>query len=165
MKTERQNMNMKPLILIPMLFIGLGVLPKAQAVSPPPDGGYSGGNTAEGQNALFSLTTGTYNTALGLFSLKSNTEGNFNTANGAGALLLNSADQNTASGAGALLSNTTGTSNAAAGAFALFTNTEGSFNTAIGEQALSNNTTGESATRPSALRRSIAIPLATTMLH
>jgi len=36
----------------------------AQAVSPSPDGGYPGGNTAEGQNALFSLTSGGYNTAL-----------------------------------------------------------------------------------------------------
>ena len=34
----------------------------AQAVSPPPDGGYPGGNTAEGQNALFSLTAGNVNT-------------------------------------------------------------------------------------------------------
>ena len=60
MKMERQNINMKPriLILIPILIIGLGVLPKAQALSPAPDGGYPGGNTAEGQNALFSLTTG-----------------------------------------------------------------------------------------------------------
>ena len=32
--------------------------PKAKAVSPLPDGGYPGGNTAEGQNALLSLTTG-----------------------------------------------------------------------------------------------------------
>jgi hypothetical protein len=44
-------------------FIGLalacfGLLPQTQAVSPAPDGGYPGGNTAEGQNALFSLTTG-----------------------------------------------------------------------------------------------------------
>ena len=31
---------------------------KSQAVSPPPDGGYPGNNTAEGQNALLSLTTG-----------------------------------------------------------------------------------------------------------
>ena len=139
-------MNMKPLILIPMLFIGLGVLPKAQAVSPPPDGGYSGGNTAEGQNALFSLTAGTYNTALGLFSLKSNTEGNFNTATGAGALLLNSADQNTATGAGALLSNITGTVNTANGAFALCSNTDGVANTATGVAALRNNTTGNNNT-------------------
>jgi hypothetical protein len=32
----------------------------AQAVSPVPDGGYPGGNTAEGQNALLSLTSGTW---------------------------------------------------------------------------------------------------------
>jgi len=37
----------------------------AQAVSPPPDGGYPGGNTAEGQGALLSLTDGAFNTAVG----------------------------------------------------------------------------------------------------
>jgi hypothetical protein len=42
--------------------------PNAKAVSPPPDGGYPGGNTAEGQNALLSLITGAYNTAIGVFS-------------------------------------------------------------------------------------------------
>ena len=63
--------------------------PKIQAVSPPPDGGYPGGNTAEGQNALFSLTSGTYNTAVGLLALRSNTEGSLNTAIGAGTLLVN----------------------------------------------------------------------------
>jgi Chaperone of endosialidase len=146
MQMERRNMNMKPLILIPMLFIGLGVLPEAQAVSPPPDGGYSGGNTAEGQNALFNLTTGTYNTALGLFSLRSNTTGNFNTATGAGTLLLNTADRNTATGAAALLSNTTGFVNTANGAFALYSNTDGVANTATGAAALRNNTTGNDNT-------------------
>jgi hypothetical protein len=62
------------------------LLPKSGAVNPPPDGGYAGGNTAEGQTALFSLTSGTFNTAVGLFSLKSNTQGKFNTAVGAGTL-------------------------------------------------------------------------------
>src|SRR5262249_17185232 len=92
----------------------------AQAVSPAPDGGYPGGNTAEGQNALLSLTTGTYNTAVGLFSLESNASGNFNTAIGAGALFATTADENTATGAGALFSNTTGEANSAHGVFALF---------------------------------------------
>jgi hypothetical protein len=87
--------------------------PMAGAVNPPPDGGYMGGNTAEGTSALFSLTSGNYNTAVGLYSLLSLTEGNFNTAIGAGALLLNTATENTATGAGALLSNTIGESNAA----------------------------------------------------
>ena len=120
--------------------------PVARAVVPPPDGGYPGGNTAEGQNALFNLTTGTYNTAVGSFSLESNTIGNFNTATGAGALLINTADQNTATGAGALLSNTTGLQNTANGAFALFSNSEGLYNTATGKSALFSNTTGESNT-------------------
>jgi len=31
----------------------------AQAVNPPPDGGYPGGNTAEGASALLNLTNGT----------------------------------------------------------------------------------------------------------
>src|SRR6266496_4961335 len=110
----------------------------AQAVSPAPDGAYPGGTTAEGQNALFSLTTGTYNTAVGFLSLKSDTKGQFNTAIGAGTLLANVGDQtghgteNTAIGAGALLSNTTGLNNTANGAFALFANTTGSGNTATG---------------------------------
>ena len=91
-----------------------------QALTPAPDGGYPGGNTAEGQKALLTLTTGTYNTAVGVFSLESNSTGNLNTALGAGALLVNTADQNTATGAAALLSNSTGFANTANGAFALF---------------------------------------------
>jgi hypothetical protein len=87
------------LFLIVLGFVWLGLLPKAQAVSPAPDGGYPGGNTAEGQNALFSLTTGTFNTAVGLFSLRALTTGQFNTATGAGTLLANTGIQNTATGA------------------------------------------------------------------
>jgi hypothetical protein len=123
----------------------LGALALAQwahAVVPAPDGGYSGGNTAEGQDALLSLTDGTFNTALGFFSLLSVTDANFNTGVGAGTLLANTADENTATGAGALLSNTTGEQNTANGAFALFSNTEGFQNTATGFQALFSNTTG-----------------------
>src|SRR5438128_8099824 len=93
------------------------LVPGAQAVSPAPDGGYPGGNTAEGQAALLSLTSGGFNTAVGFFSLRSDTAGAFNTAIGAGTLLANTADQNTATGAGALLSNTTGPFNTATGAF------------------------------------------------
>ena len=117
-------------------------MPEAQAVSPAPDGGYPNGNTAEGQNALLSLSTGTFNTAIGVFSLESLTEGNFNTGVGAGTLLANTAIQNTATGAGALLNNTTGSSNTANGAFALFSNTAANVNTAVGMQALFNNTEG-----------------------
>lgn len=125
-----------------LAFICLSVLPNVQALNPPPDGGYPGGNTAEGQNALSGLTTGTYNTAVGFFSLSSNAEGTFNTAIGAGALLTNTADNNTATGVGALFSNTTGDSNTANGTFALFDNTTGVFNTATGFASLGNTTTG-----------------------
>jgi hypothetical protein len=126
--------------------------PAAHAVVPPPDGGYPRFNTAEGQNALFSLTTGSANTAVGWFSLFSDTEGSFNTATGAGALLFNTADENTAFGAAALLFNTGGVGNTAVGAAALVNNTgspvdtpsggPGSVNTAVGLSALSSNTTG-----------------------
>ena len=128
------------LSLILSAFACLGPLPKAQAVSPPPDGGYPGGNTAEGQNALLSLTNGGFNTAVGFFSLRSDTTGAFNTAIGAGALLANTGFQNTATGAGALLSNTTGEYNTANGVFALSSNTTGFENTAIGFEALLDST-------------------------
>jgi endosialidase-like protein len=164
MKTslEKRNFreNMKQPIQIkhahPTL-VGLGILvavafnyfafpPGAQAVTPAPDGGYPGLNTAEGQNALLSLTTGSANTAVGWFSLKSDTTGGFNTALGAGSLAANTGDQNTATGAGALLSNTTGGFNTANGALALFSNTSGSNNTANGLYALLDNTTGNDNT-------------------
>ena len=128
------------------VLIAFTISPMAHAVSPAPDGGYPGGNTAEGQQALLSLTTGTYNTAVGWFSLKTNTTGNFNTATGAGALFATTADENTATGAGALFSNTSGEGNTANGAFALFNNTDHSFNTATGFQALFTNRTGQDNT-------------------
>ena len=136
------------LVLIPALAY-FSALPKSQAVMPPPDGGYPGFNTAEGQNALFGLTTGVANTGVGWYSLFSNTDGSYNTAVGAGTLLFNIGDQttfegvdNTAVGAAALLFNTTGTDNTATGAVALLNNTGGSNNTATGSFALQANTTG-----------------------
>jgi hypothetical protein len=135
-----------PLVLITFALVGFALIQNTQAVSPAPDGGYPGGNTAEGQAALLSLTTGGFNTAVGFLSLRSDTTGNFNTAVGAGTLLANTTDNNTATGAGALLSNTTGTDNTASGAFALFFNTTGSHNTANGDQALFSNTSGSENT-------------------
>lgn len=82
-----------------------GFGPNARAVNPPPDGDYPSKNTAEGQDALSSLTNGTANTAIGFDALKANTMG----------------DRNTANGAFALFSNQTGSDNTATGYAALFT--------------------------------------------
>jgi hypothetical protein len=58
--------------------------PVAQALlpPPPPDGGYPGANTAEGDGALFNLTSGFGNTANGFDALFSNRTGASNTATG-----------------------------------------------------------------------------------
>ena len=113
-----------PLFLIALVLVCFGLLPIAQAVVPPPDGGYPNFNTAEGQNALFSLTTGTANTAVGWFSLYSDTHGQLQHRYWRGALLFNTADDNTAIGAAALLFNTTGSDNTAVGTTALLNNTD-----------------------------------------
>src|SRR6267378_2195711 len=106
-------------------------LPGAQGqLSPPPDGCYSNFTTAEGCDALNSLTTGSGNTALGWRSIFLNTTGSFNTGVGGGALALNNGDSNTAVGAAALLLNATGTENAAVGTDALVFNDSGFFNDA-----------------------------------
>ena len=104
------------LLLIPPVFACLALSPMAQAVSPPPDGGYRDGNTAEGENALLSLTTGTNNTAIGRAALRANTQGHFNTAVGAGVLDANvTGDRNTATGFEALTRNRAGSDNTADG--------------------------------------------------
>jgi hypothetical protein len=70
-----QIMKNRNAIFTAILLACFGFLPGAKAVVPAPDGGYPGFNTAEGQNALLSLTSGTYNTAVGSFSLGGNTDG------------------------------------------------------------------------------------------
>jgi hypothetical protein len=140
-----------------------GFAPKAFSVTPPPDGGYPNKNTAEGQDALFSLTNGTSNTANGFSALKANTNGDRNTANGTyalftnvtgsentatgyAALFFNRGSGNTANGIGALHSNATGANNTANGQRALYDNLSGSKNTANGSGALGNNTMGDNNT-------------------
>src|SRR6266480_2480725 len=86
----------RPVLFFVLLTACAAFSQTAQAVTPPPDGGYPGGNTAEGQSALLGLSTGTYNTGVGYLSLLSNGEGQFNTGVGAGTLLANIADNNTA---------------------------------------------------------------------
>jgi hypothetical protein len=118
--------------------ICLGLLSIARAVNPPPDGGYPGGNTAAGTNALFRLTDGRYNTALGAGTLQNDTDGQANTAVGTGALDNNRrGNQNTGTGLLALGSNRfdNGPDNTAYGYRAL-DETNGDRNTAIGWNAL-----------------------------
>jgi len=141
--STNHKFTQRALLLIPLALACFALLPTALAIVPPPDGGYPGFTTAEGQNALQNLTTGVGNTAAGWHSLFTNSVGNLNTAIGAGTLLFNTGDNNTATGALALLSNTTGLQNTANGAFALLTNTDGRWNTAIGDSALSQNTIGD----------------------
>ena len=135
--------SMRSSFLILLLLACIGVASKVEAVSPPPDGGYPGGNTAEGQAALFSLTTGFGNTAIGFKALLRNTTGFSNTANGNAALISNTTGEgNTAIGQAALGSNTTGVANVAVGAGALALETNSASNTAVGTNALEANTTG-----------------------
>ena len=139
--TQSKKTTIRPL-LIPLLLVCFALLPRAQGVLPAPDGGYPGGNTAEGTNALFSRTSGVFNTAIGLNALLKDTTGSRNTANGANALRFNTTGiSNTAIGTNALFLNSA-SNNTAIGADALFSNTGGTTNTALGAQALLNNFTG-----------------------
>src|ERR1700688_3623693 len=96
MTTLRLRNSISPECFRGWLFITLALCcfalwpaPNSFGVSPAPDGGYPGGNTAEGDNALFSLTTGVNNTAVGFDALFHNTTGGNNTANGFQALFNN----------------------------------------------------------------------------
>jgi uncharacterized coiled-coil protein SlyX len=134
--------TMLSLILVSLL-AGFAFLQPAHAVIPAPDGGYPGFNTAEGQDALFSLTPNAAgNTAIGFHALYSDTTGDSNTAAGTDALANNRTGRsNTATGFHALNDNTSGMANTAIGVRALDHNL-GSRNTAIGSSALANNTSG-----------------------
>jgi hypothetical protein len=138
---------MKNRILVAILAVLAcsALLPGARAVSPAPDGCYPNFTTAEGCNALNSLTTGSGNAGLGWYALFSDSTGSFNTGVGGGALTLNNGDSNTAVGAAALLLNTTGSSNTAVGTDAMVFNSTGPFNTAVGYQALMNATANANA--------------------
>src|SRR6202047_1186601 len=113
-------------LLIPLaLCFALAPAPNAFGVSAPPDGGYAGNNTAEGTNALLSLTSGINNTAVGFSALLHDTSGGYNVAIGSNALALN----------------TSGNFNMAIGTEALHNNTANA-NLAIGFRVLYFNTTG-----------------------
>src|SRR5437762_7526016 len=89
----RNLVNRSPLrlafLVIPLVFVCFCPFANgAGGLKPPPDGGYGLRNTAEGTDALFSLTEGMENTAIGFNALYStDTLGSFNTAIGAYALI------------------------------------------------------------------------------
>ncbi len=64
-----------PILFSMLAFLYFGLLPKVQAVNPPPRGGYPNFTTAAGDHALQTLTLGLGNTAIGTFSLFSVTTG------------------------------------------------------------------------------------------
>src|SRR6184192_849597 len=118
-----------------------GLCQQVQSATDTPDpGSVPTSNTADGQGALGSLTTGLYNSAFGFLSVLSLSDANFDTGVGAAALLVDNGGTNTAVGAGALLNNSDGADNNAVGAFALFNNVSGFFNNAHGRNALLNST-------------------------
>src|ERR1700704_1044176 len=107
--------------LLLMLLVCFALCQMALAVSPAPDGGYAGNNTAEGTSTLSSLTSGADNTAIGFQALFSNTSGTYNSGEGFRALFSNTTGVlNTATGVQALNSNTIGAQNTATGVNALF---------------------------------------------
>jgi hypothetical protein len=142
---RKQNMYQLPHFktALALALAGIAFSPFAEGVTPAPDGGYPAANTAEGDAALLSLTTGYFNTAIGFDALYDNTTGYYNTAVGAQALFSNTGGVfNTATGLQALYGNTSGNYNTAYGVSALTTNTSGNYNTADGYNSLVSNSTG-----------------------
>jgi hypothetical protein len=137
----RNSMNRSPLrafLLIAFVLACFALSLQAQTCQ---EGCLANENTALGDDALISITTGYHNTGIGFDALSSNTTGR----------------ENTAVGWGALSNNTTGSGNVALGAYALHDSNSGAntalgyrtlvatvagLNTAVGSEALSLNTTG-----------------------
>jgi BclA C-terminal domain len=139
-KTQITTLVLTPIVLA---CFALSQVARAETdVSPPPDGGYPGFTTAEGQNALRNLSSGLGNSAFGWYSLFSTTVASFNTGLGAGTLALNTGEANTATGVASLILNTTGINNTANGAGAMVFNSVGHDNTAVGYFTLYHNDTG-----------------------
>jgi trimeric autotransporter adhesin len=142
-----QSKNLTMFIVSAAAWVGIGLLPKVQAVGPDTEGSIPGSNNGEGIGVLVSRTNGVWNTGTGLEALNHLTSGNQNTATGLRALFSDiNGGFNTATGVYSLFSNTTGFFNGATGAYSLAHNTIGNRNTANGYSALYFNTEGEQNT-------------------
>jgi hypothetical protein len=131
MKPLIQFKQARKLLLIPLMLAFLGLPPQAQAQT----------NTAYGNGALVSLTSGVWNSGFGFEALNHDAAGNQNTATGLRALFSDTnGGFNTATGVYSLYGNTSGFFNCAVGAYSLANNISGSNNTANGYAALYRNT-------------------------
>jgi Concanavalin A-like lectin/glucanases superfamily len=63
-----REMKSIPTVLITLALSFFVIVQNTQAVSPAPDRGYAGGNTAEGQNVLLGPTTGTCDLTTGIYA-------------------------------------------------------------------------------------------------
>src|SRR5579885_3440538 len=85
-------MKTRNIITLSCALLSLALLPKVQGA---PESALPGFNTADGDHALFSNTSGIGNSAFGWYSLFANSDGAFNTGVGAGTLALNVGNQST----------------------------------------------------------------------
>ena len=143
-KSVNRSLWRRGFLLLSLVFGCFALSPIAQAVTPSPDGGYTGNNTAEGTQALQSLVSGALdNTGLGFQALFHATDSLDNTATGSKALFNDIGDFNVAIGFHAALNNTIGDNNTAVGFNALLRNTTGDGNIAVGVNAGANLTIGD----------------------
>jgi trimeric autotransporter adhesin len=141
-KLSLQFKKVTPLCLVVFALGCLALLPRAQAVSPLPDGDYSTGDTVQGLGDNTDIGADTLcnmmmlgNTPYGCHALEGNTTGRANTAIGFNVLEGNTmGNNNTAIGFNALEDNAMGNNNTAIGVSALYGST-GSDNIALGARA------------------------------
>ena len=170
------NNQLLPRLSSILVLVNCLLMSATHAVTPPPDGGYSNQNTAEGEDALFKITHGDFDTAVGYHALHnedigygstavgslslSNTSGSstgVKIAIGYGTLLDSSVGQNALGVGYQALANYGSFSNGAIGHNAVKTNTNGFEHWGVGSGALQNHTaTGALAFGSGAMQASVS---------
>jgi hypothetical protein len=156
MKSKKMKAMMKPFtrshsrcgfFILAVALCWFAFSPVLEAGCPNPPGVCFGQNTAVGEDALFSVTTGVRNAGVGVGALFHTTDGNQNTGIGYQTLFNNiSGDHSTGIGSQALFNNTSGSDNVGIGFRTLYTNTSGSRNTGMGYRTLALNDSGNDNT-------------------
>ena len=124
-------MKRHKLILIPILLVCFGLLPKVQAVGPDTEGNIPGANNGEGVGVLVSRTGGIWNLRADRFEALNN---------------LTAGNQNTATGVRALFSDTNGGYNTATGVIRSIATPPGTITVPRVLKRSTNNTTGNGNT-------------------